>query len=140
MSETFTSTRGFVVHACINSKCGVLFALEKVFDAERVKDHVAFYCPNGHSQWYSGKSEAERLRADLERANRDKQDLLDQVSREQLRRAQVERSARTTRGHLTRTKNRIRHGVCPCCNRTFENIARHMDTQHPDYAKAEPRS
>lgn len=24
--------------------------------------------------------------------------------------------------------------VCPCCNRTFQNVARHIAGQHPDYA------
>jgi hypothetical protein len=24
--------------------------------------------------------------------------------------------------------------VCPCCNRTFENLARHMNSKHRGYA------
>lgn len=31
-------------------------------------------------------------------------------------------------------KNRRQGTVtCPCCTRTFANMARHMKTQHPDY-------
>lgn len=39
------------------------------------------------------------------------------------------------RGVVTKTKNRIGKGVCPCCNRTFVELARHIATKHPDYAK-----
>ena len=28
-------------------------------------------------------------------------------------------------------------GACPCCNRSFENLARHMATKHKDYVKRE---
>jgi hypothetical protein len=24
-------------------------------------------------------------------------------------------------------------GVCPCCNRTFQQLARHMKAKHPGY-------
>lgn len=47
-----------------------------------------------------------------------------------------ERSHAATRGHLTRTKKRGGHGVCPCCNRTFQQLARHMKSKHPDYAES----
>lgn len=33
----------------------------------------------------------------------------------------------------TRIKNRVKNGVCPCCNRTFENLARHMQAKHSDF-------
>jgi hypothetical protein len=33
---------------------------------------------------------------------------------------------------------RIGNGVCPCCNRSFTNLRRHMTTKHPEYPK-EPK-
>jgi hypothetical protein len=30
----------------------------------------------------------------------------------------------------------VANGVCPCCNRTFQNLARHMAGKHPDYEEA----
>lgn len=30
-------------------------------------------------------------------------------------------------------KKRVGNGVCPCCNRTFENLSRHMSCKHPEY-------
>lgn len=32
-------------------------------------------------------------------------------------------------------RNRAAAGVCPCCNRTFEQLGRHMTTKHPEYVK-----
>ena len=37
------------------------------------------------------------------------------------------------KGQVTRIKKRVANGVCPCCNRTFKDLAAHMSTQHPDY-------
>ena len=37
------------------------------------------------------------------------------------------------RGVATRMKNRIKVGVCPCCNRTFQDLAKHMASQHKDF-------
>ncbi|HEX9950777.1 MAG TPA: hypothetical protein VGB53_03340 [Rubricoccaceae bacterium] len=36
------------------------------------------------------------------------------------------RRAAAQKGAHTRTKKRIAAGVCPCCNRTFQDLARHM--------------
>ena len=38
------------------------------------------------------------------------------------------------KGELTKMKKRVGNGVCPCCNRQFVNLQRHMATQHPGYA------
>ncbi len=40
------------------------------------------------------------------------------------------------RGVVTRTKKRIANGTCPCCTRTFTNLARHIAAKHPDYVEA----
>ncbi len=33
---------------------------------------------------------------------------------------------------LSRQLKRVNKGVCPCCNRTFVNLANHMKTTHPE--------
>lgn len=47
----------------------------------------------------------------------------------------AQRALRATKGRLTKTKKRIANGVCPCCNRHFVNLERHMTGKHPDYTK-----
>ncbi len=38
---------------------------------------------------------------------------------------------------MTKVKKRAANGVCPCCNRTFSDLARHMKAKHPDFAEGE---
>lgn len=82
------------------------------------------FCPMGHGWSYVGKSIAEQLREERRRVEATR-DLL----------AQEERSHNATKGHLTRQKRRAAAGVCPCCNRTFQQLARHMKGQHPDFVE-----
>lgn len=96
---------------------------------------LGIYCPLGHSWVFSGKGEADRLReenARLERVAAARQESV-RVARDERDRAERRRAA--AKGQLTKTRNRIANGVCPCCNRSFVNVERHMTTQHPDYAK-----
>jgi DNA repair exonuclease SbcCD ATPase subunit len=131
-------TTTFVAITCCHEGCGVIFGMEKSFYEERRKDHARWYCPNGHNQFFSGKSEAEKLRDELATKNRqlefaeaDKSRLRSQLSTAQHGRAVI-------KGLMSKMKVRVAHGVCPCCNRTFQNVARHMKTKHPKW-KAESR-
>jgi hypothetical protein len=58
--------------------CGVVFGLTDSVDAARREDHKTFYCPNGHSQYFPGKTEEEKLieelRATLARERRQHSD------------------------------------------------------------------
>lgn len=119
---------------CCDS-CGVSFAINSGYEHRRREDHKAFYCPNGHSMSYSGKTDAEKEReraARLERrlANKD-----EDLRAERAAHATTRNRLTATKGVLTKTKKRIAHGVCPCCKRTFANVERHMSNQHPDYAE-----
>lgn len=51
-------------------------------------------------------------------------------------RRDMERSRNAYKGQVTKVKNRVSKGVCPCCNRYFKNLHRHMENKHPDYAEA----
>lgn len=46
-------------------ECGISFALPARFLDERRKDHKGFYCPSGHSRYFPGKSDEEKLREKL---------------------------------------------------------------------------
>ena len=41
------------------------------------------------------------------------------------------------KGVLAKERKRVGNGICPCCNRSFSNLQRHMHTQHPDYGHAD---
>lgn len=128
-TQTFLGT---LVHVscCV---CGTTFGVEQTLHSERHRTGKNFFCPSGHSLSYT-ENETERLRKRLDATEKARIKAVDEAAYQRTCREQVERSARAVRGHLTRVKSRVRHGVCPCCNRSFSNLARHMDAKHPDYA------
>lgn len=119
--------------------CGVLHGIPNDLDdeARRLGEHkIEIMCPNGHV-WGYAKGEEARLREQLERERT-------RAGRLAAARDQAEAQVRAERAAKTRIKNsrdrerkRVAGGVCPCCNRTFKQLARHMKSQHPDYAEAE---
>ena len=113
-----------VTEQCI--RCGITFALPEELRGELVENHKDFYCPNGHSQRYIDKTEAQKQR---ERAER----LAQQLQRREADLQRERTQHRATKGQLTKTKKRVANGVCPCCNRSFANVQRHMEGQHPEY-------
>lgn len=129
--ETIESTTTLVVLTC--GKCGTMFAIQQRLREELLQSHETFYCPIGHPRAYNGKSETEKLEEQL--ANARKRigwaETAAQAARDQAQTAEHRRRAQ--KAVTTRIKNRIARGVCPCCNRNFENLKRHMDGQHPDF-------
>lgn len=114
--------------------CGMPFGLPASFVRSRRDDGGSFYCPNGHHISWTAAKEADQLRNEL-RIQREATERAQQRARENDERAARERRrAWGFKGQLTRVKNRIGHGVCPCCNRSFQNLARHMEKQHPAWA------
>lgn len=124
MMGTFAESQWFEVVHCY--KCSMAFAMPLDFQRRRLKDRGEWFCPAGHGQVYTGKSEAEKLREQLDRSRAD-------LERKDARIAEVRRE----RDHIAKAhkkmRTRIVNGVCPCCNRSFENLRSHMATQHPDY-------
>ncbi len=119
--------------------CGITYAIP-----ERLRDNayarggheIMWYCPNGHQLGF-GDSERKRAKAEAKRE-------ADRASRLQARLDQTEASLRGQKARASRFKNdrdrerkRAAAGVCPCCNRTFQNLARHMDGQHPEFGKGD---
>jgi len=102
--------------------------------ADKAKGVIAFYCAYGHSQVYiKGENEETKLRRERDRLQQRLAEKDDEISRQREMREQTERRLSATRGQVTKIKNRVGHGVCPCCTRTFENLARHMTSKHPTF-------
>lgn len=101
------------------------FGITDDFHYRKQDDGTTFYCPNGHGQVFK-TSTVQKLEEKLKR---------EQIEREHAQGLfEAERNShRSTRGHKTRLENRIKAGVCPCCNRTFQNLRRHMEGQHPKF-------
>lgn len=130
---TYTRTINMVTESCCN--CGVVFGMPSDLQDEFKKDSSKFfYCPNGHRQHYS-ESESDRLKKELDRVRQSEQlqRQYRQNAEKELSQERIERRKIKTR--LKNVKERVANGVCPCCNRYFENLHRHMSNKHPDFKK-----
>lgn len=115
------------------ARCHMAFGLSVQFEQDRRNDHTNFYCPAGHSNYFPGRSDAEKLKDKLAQRERDLE-----WERSQRRHAQAESIERyhklnAVKGVVTKIKKklaRVENGVCPECKRTFANVARHMQTKH----------
>jgi hypothetical protein len=134
--ENIRYTTTLVTEVCCACQCP--FAMPKDLEDRARKDHgVYFYCPNGHSQHYTGKTEEQKLRESLDNTKRLLDSSREAYRGERERRVSAERSATAYKGHATRLRKRVGNGVCPCCNRTFKQLSAHMERMHPGWADAE---
>lgn len=102
------------------------------------RNHWSWCCPMGHVLSFPGKNREQQLRDDLDRER-------SRSGRMAAQRDQARASAKAHKGAATRARNqrdrigkRVKAGVCPCCNRTFKQLRRHMKSQHPDFEPAQP--
>lgn len=138
MSETVTiNSRRFISTDCIT--CGVeYFVPERVWEEQR-KNGGFHHCINGHSQgWGKGQTEIDKLRQERDRLRQREAQKDDEIARQKRLRDMERRTASAYKGQVTKLRKRAKHGVCPCCNRTFQNLARHMDAKHPSFEPDEP--
>lgn len=128
--ETITE---FHIEACF--ACGCEFAMTRDFYDNRQRMKDTFYCPAGHAQHYTGKSDKE-LRREAEARERA---ALDQLQAAEAENRRIKREAAAERkaaaAETNRQAQRSRGGVCPCCDRSFVQLARHMKTKHPEHGK-----
>lgn len=92
----------------------------------RNRNHT-IYCPLGHMITWK-ETEETRLRRDRDRLKQETARLEDEA---RLQRERAEKAEAATR----RLKKRTAAGTCPCCQRTFQNMATHMKRQHPHFVK-----
>lgn len=125
MPVQFDYTTTLYVETCCN--CAVMFAMPTELRQRRKRQGGIFYCPNGHGQHYTETTE-QQLKDELQEtrgklANREFE-------------LMTERNAHdATQKKLKRAAKRVANGVCPCCQRQFVNLARHMKGRHPDYGQ-----
>lgn len=136
--------RTIAVTGCVRCKCDWAIP-EALYTAARASSSITFYCPYGHPQVFrEGPTEADVLRLERDRLKQKVVQVEDEKriawntakAREEARSA-AERRASAARGQATRLKNRAAAGLCPCCNRSFVNLQRHMATKHKSFVAEE---
>lgn len=135
MTETMNLTSTYTTEHCL--QCPGTWAWPEDDEQRLRRSHKTFHCPYcGNRMHYGGKS-------DLEKAKDAAREATDQLTLERARHDQTQESLRHARRRhtaqkaaTTRLKNRAAAGLCPCCNRHFANLGRHMANQHPKFAKS----
>ena len=134
--RTITVSQKLVTETCC--KCGILFAMTEAFQQELFKGETenarSFYCPSGHLQYYRGMSEAQKLREELNAEIRARQRAEQRIAEKEDQVRHERDRANGYKGQMTKLAKRAKAGVCPCCKRSFQQLARHMATQHPTFA------
>lgn len=121
--ERIIETIQFVMEGCCN--CGIPFMLPAYHQRRLIGTQEIFYCPNGHSQAYSGPTKDQQAIKGLKQ----REAQLQREKEEYLNKYLDEMNAKDK---LEKQLKRIHKGVCPCCNRSFQNLKNHMETKHPE--------
>lgn len=116
-----------VVEQC--GTCAIRHTVPEIVYDTYAREGGFWHCPNGHQRGFrKGSDEIERENTRRER-DRLKQDA---ARMEEEIRAQRERADKAEAA-TKRLKKRAAAGTCPCCQRTFSNMSRHMQTKHPEF-------
>lgn len=125
------------LHDC--AACGFIYACTKAFFDRRRADGASWSIPCGHTALYreseadKEKKRADQLAAELAHAKNYSELQGNWLRNEREGHKATERKLSAAKGQQTKLKKRIAHGVCPCCNRSFAEVARHMKRQHPEF-------
>ncbi len=119
-----------VIQQCC--ECGINFGIPEDFKNILLDNGKTFYCPNGHSQYFTNKKSLEDRLKIKERQLKEEREFSSRLYDEK---EDFKKKAAAQKGQKTKILNRIKNGVCPHCNRSFENLHNHMKTKHSDIKK-----
>ena len=108
-------------------ECGGVYALNERYRKQQYEKGGSWHCPYCQTGWgYGGNSENSQLKRQLEAERVRKDNALAEANR-------LRASLTAQKGLTTKLQNRVKAGVCPCCNRTFKQLAAHMQSKHPEW-------
>lgn len=111
---------------CWKCRCDIWLP-DELYQAAKKSSSISIHCGYGHAGIFSdGPTEEDKLRSERDR-------LRQRIAQKDDEIRDLENRRRAAIGQVTKLKNRVSHGVCPCCNRTFENLQRHMASKHPTF-------
>ena len=125
---------------CWRCKCE-MWLPTPLYEAAKHSSRIVFCCAYGHEQVFTeGETEADKLRRERDMlkqqmAQRDdviaKQGRVIAFTKEELGREQA--AVRALKDGSARARKRTVAGTCPCCKRTFRQMALHMRNKHPEF-------
>lgn len=117
--------------------CGLVYAVDQDWVDARQASGDGFKCPNGCCRVFREK-DADRIKREMQaqlEAERRRREMAERIATHESQLRQIaERRRATAQGQITKLKKRLGNGTCPCCNRTFQQLAKHMACKHPEYS------
>lgn len=123
---TFTEIISLTQINC--GECGGTYAINERYREQRHKQGGFWTCPYCKCSWGYVQSENTRLKKQIEDRERE----LRESKCEALRQQQLREQEQLERAKVERKLRRVNKGVCPCCNRSFQNLQRHMAAKHAE--------
>lgn len=110
--------------------CGGTYAINEKYRQTQYEQGGTWTCPYCQRGWgYAGNSENSKLKRELAAEKERKERALADAN--SLRSSLTAQRAQTTRAR--NQLHRVKHGTCPCCQRSFQNLRKHMATKHPTF-------
>jgi len=117
---------------------------DELHSAARRSEKITFFCPYGHPQHFpQGDSQETILRRERDRLIQQLAQKDDEIKDARNRWNNAEKALAIANqradeffGKTVKARKRTKAGVCPCCSRTFRQMALHMANKHPTF-KAE---
>lgn len=106
----YTESVNMVAINC--ASCGIIFAMPEKYNSERRADHKTFYCPNEHTNYYPHKSEAEKLKEQLQAKDKELRQVLANLEAEKKK---------------VRVSDKL---PCPHCHKRYKHLAQHIKNKH----------
>lgn len=113
--------------------CSIDYGLGTNFLAQRREDHKRWYCPNGHSLLFPKDNTEERAIRERDAARQLAAHQNDRRRAAEARERATEYRRRAAKGQLTKIRNRLAAGLCPCCGKNFPELEAHIAEHHPKF-------
>jgi hypothetical protein len=126
-------TLGVTLTAIHCGCCGGTYAINERYRERKQETGEGWHCPYCKCSWGYKEGENARLKRELEAAKN--QEVAEQQRHDQTKThlRETEIQLRAQKGQVTKIKNRVAKGTCPCCRRSFKDMAKHMKTEHPNF-------
>lgn len=116
--------------------CGLPYQVSTLETERRTNSGVGWNCPYCRvGTILTRETETQKYRRLAEQAQRERDMARTARDRARDERDTAERQRNAQKAAKTRVMNRIKRGECPCCGKTFADLHKHMETQHPTYAE-----
>lgn len=114
------------------STCACVYYFPEKWCKNASEKKTGWQCPNGHGQIFTD-SELDKMRRERDRLKQDAARLEEEKQQAWATATALRERADKAEKATKRLKKRTSAGTCPCCSRTFSNMAEHMKHQHPEF-------